>query len=780
MSRRILLACLSASSLLVSCSLHEIDTPAVDEEVLTVCLDPGRMGVTRATAYGEDKFNENVIKNFRLYFYNDGADDDANAVYVYPQEGYALDPSNEAAVVGADAGVDPTTGKVTARIKLSEDAINKIFPSSSTKCRVYAVANIKDVAQLPESTTINSLKKTVLTSGFGPDAAITEMPFAKTQDSFAMDGEGTLSLSKSDRSVTGEVKMYRAASKITFKVKSVSNKDIPDEDGDGQPDWKPLTDKMHVFYINGINRGFLNGRMTKAEREGTNKEYVFSYKAAELTKPRALDKTEDGWSHELPFYSYFTRWSGEDDESVDDCGSAPYLLLSIPWEKVGGNGTGSRVFNCYYAVPFNVMTGHLDRNTWYQINLNVGILGSGDPDNPTELTPSYMILPWGNEVVTDANLISYRYLMVDQNSYEMHNIDALDLPYNSSHPVKIVSSSLTYTRLKPASGYKPDENVPVDKYEVKINDADNAVIFTHRLENDYTKDYDVSAFKLTVTIQHKDDPAYEETITVVQYPALYVRADLNSDCNVRYINSGTNGRYNHENSGYVYVNSNQSDSDKWYGVTYNGGNNDPYMYVVSVSSLPANSDYVIGDPRMETVSIPSLDSDESWSSAPATDGTGRRVVKNYYASDENGDRVNNMIAPTFRIASSYGVTNYLDYYDAKKRCASYQEDGYPAGRWRVPTRAEIKYMVQLAKDEKIPVLLSDNAYYWGSDKRAYCPHEDRFDSPHTNPDNSYEYVSSGWWDRGTYYYNYVRCVYDEWYWTDKCAKGTFTWGDKAR
>lgn len=779
MSRRILLAWLSAASLLVSCSLHEIDTPAVDEGVLTVCLDPGRMGVTRATAYGEDKFNENVITNFRLYFYNDGADDYADAVYVYPQEGYALDPSNEAAAVGADAGVDPTTGKVTARIKLSEDAIKKIFPSSSTKCHVYAVANIKDVAQLPESTTINSLKKTVLTSGFGPDAAITEMPFAKTQDSFAMDGEGTLSLSKSGRSVTGEVKMYRAASKITFKVKSVSNKDIPDEDGDGQPDWKPLTDKMHVFYINGINRGFLNGRMTKAEREGASKEYVFSYKTADLTKPRALVQAEDGWSHELPFYSYFTRWSGEDDESVDDCGSAPYLLLSIPWEKVGGSGTGSRVFNCYYAVPFNVMTGHLDRNTWYQINLNVGILGSGDPDNPTELTPSYMILPWGNEVVTNANLINYRYLMVDQNIYEMHNIDALDLPYNSSHPVKIVSSSLTYTRLKPASGnYKPDENVPVDesKYEVKINDADNAVIFTHRLENDYTKNYDVSAFKLTVTIQHKDDPAYEETITVVQYPALYVRAELNSDCDPDHINSGTNGSggswnnrwSNNRNAGYVYVNGNHSRTREWNTVsTQNAGNTDPYMYVVNVSSLPTDSDYSIGDPRNDSYSSSFY---SEWRSSEWLYGASHSLT--YYYPGEETTRIQNMIAPSFRIASSYGVVGTITYDEAKRRCAGYQEDGYPAGRWRLPTPAEIKYMAMLAGDGKIPILLSlvdsdGYTYYWAADSKAYSP-----DGP--NPGNT-EYDS---WSQA--YKNYVRCVYDEWYWTDKCAKGTFTWGDKAR
>lgn len=121
-----------------------------------------------------------------------------------------------------------------------------------------------------------------------------------------------------------------------------------------------------------------------------------------------------------------------------------------------------------------------------------------------------------------------------------------------------------------------------------------------------------------------------------------------------------------------------------------------------------------------------------------------------------------MIAPVFRIASSYGVTNAINFDDATRRCATYQEDGYPAGRWRIPTQAEIWYMVKLASDGKIPQLLTTTSYYWGGDGRAYKPSVD-YSAPTTSTSRSY-----------------VRCVYDEWYWQDKCAKTTFTWGDKAR
>ena len=748
MTRRVL-AYLSAFALLfVSCSVSETDVPSSEENMLTVSLDPGKMGVTRATEYGEDKFNENVIRNFRLYFYTNGSTDDAEAVYVYPTEGYAMDPANEAATVAGTVGLDPTTGKVTVRLKLTQDEVNVIFPSMSS-CRVYAVANISGVAdELPSSTSVNSLKKIAVTANFGPDNSVSESPFAKVPDSFVMDGEGTLALNESSRTVSGEVPMFRAASKITFTVTKISNDDVEDKN------WEPQPELMRVSYVNGINAGYVNGEMDKPYRQGVNDEYLFSYKSAGSDRSRPLaGDAATGWTHELPFYSYYNLWRDPADAANADCGDTPYILLSLPWR----NAETGRFFTCWYAVPFNTLTGHLDRNTWYKINLSVSILGSGDPDDPTELTPSYMILPWGNEVETNANLMRYRYLMVDQDYYEMHNINSLSVPFISSHDVVISSYSLTYTRLKPLSGrYKPDENVPVssNRYSVSINPETSSLEFVHNLVNDYEGDYDVSAYTLKVTIQHADRPSFYEEITIVQYPALYVRAELNSACTGD-PDQGT--RNNRTNRGYVYVDGNRTSSrvDSWKQVSdySNAGNLDPYMYVVKVSSLPVGSSYTIGDPRVESYSGYST----TWTTSASWMYGANHQLSYYYPADEDNVRVNSMIAPSFRIASSYGVVNTISYADAKKRCAGYQEDGYPAGRWRVPTKAEIEYMVMLADDSKIPQLLSTDSYYWGSDKKGYRP------NGNTTTSNSF-----------------VRCVYDEWYWTDKCTKNTFTWGDKQK
>ena len=750
---------LLALTLTASCARESLE-PVTGEPTLTLSLDPGQMALTKASEYGSDDYNENEIQSFRLYFYTSGADEDTEAVYVWPESGFASLKNTAATQTGA-IGTDPTTGKVSVSLTLNKTLVAEIFPSDATACTVYAVANISGAGTLPDGKPGRSeLKSTVITAEFGPTTSTD--PYAEPQSSFVMDGEGTLTRDKANFTISGSVKMYRATSKITFTVSSVTNEGVEDTDGDGFKDWEPLTDNMRVYYVNGINRGYLNGTMARADREIG----LFNYKSSGKGRVLTGDATT-GWTHALPFYSYYNYWRPESGSATGDEGDAPYLLLSMPWRHRTTDSDPAaydRYFTCWYAVPFNTITGHLERNVWYKVSLSVSILGSGDPDSPTLITPSYMILPWGNETVkTNAELLRYRYLMVDKNEYTMNNVNSLTIPYYTSHPVTVTSSSMTRTVLKPSSGYQPyEQTVSSSSYTLVPNSDNSGLVFTHNLVNDYSSDYDVTAYSLTFTIQHSDDASFTETITVVQYPALYVVAELNSDCANPAASNGISASGNNTHHGYLYINGKQQTSSNlsWDKVTSNPGNKDPYRYVVTISSLPSDSDYIIGDPRTEDISIPELDSGrwskESWTSANDMNGSSRQISY-YYPTDTDGNRVNNMIAPSFRIASSYGATSSMSYDNAKKRCASYQEDGYPAGRWRIPTKAEIEYMVMLAEDGKIPILLSTDSYYWGSNNTAYRANGGTSTSK-----------------------SFVRCVYDEWYWKDKCTKTTFTWGDKER
>lgn len=143
------------------------------------------------------------------------------------------------------------------------------------------------------------------------------------------------------------------------------------------------------------------------------------------------------------------------------------------------------------------------------------------------------------------------------------------------------------------------------------------------------------------------------------------------------------------------------------------------------------------------------------------------------AKDAPGSKYG-FIAPVLRIASSFGkFSNSISKEVARKRCATYQESGYPAGRWRLPTNAEIKYIGSLSASGKIPILFGTNdsnaSRYWSSTGPVSV----------ANSGGSVE-------DSNTTTTVGIRCVYDDWYWVkedgtpDKCDIRTFTWGDKPK
>ena len=161
------------------------------------------------------------------------------------------------------------------------------------------------------------------------------------------------------------------------------------------------------------------------------------------------------------------------------------------------------------------------------------------------------------------------------------------------------------------------------------------------------------------------------------------------------------------------------------------------IYTVNVSNLSAlkeaGNHWYIADPRTtETVEIYAL---RAGGATTAPHLTGYRPTRTD-ASD--------IVAPSFKIASFRGATiedvGEITYEQAKRRCASYQENGYPAGRWRIPTEAEIKFCIYLSTNEKIPKLF--NGTYWASSGNA------------VNGNGSVVSAAR----------EAVRCVYDAWYW----------------
>ena len=130
-------------------------------------------------------------------------------------------------------------------------------------------------------------------------------------------------------------------------------------------------------------------------------------------------------------------------------------------------------------------------------------------------------------------------------------------------------------------------------------------------------------------------------------------------------------------------------------------------------------------------------------------------LKILIASQEAEDQ--NIIAPRLLVSSHMNITSGVNWNNSDgtgvvQRCAMYQEAGYPAGRWRLPTEAEFAFMMKLQSDGTLPGLFADNCYYRIADGRLI----------HVGTGNNVIPYTRDTPPSGTNVY--IRMVYDIWYW----------------
>ena len=334
----------------------------------------------------------------------------------------------------------------------------------------------------------------------------------------------------------------------------------------------------------------------------------------------------------------------------------------------------------------------------------------------------------------------------------------------------------------------------------------------------YTIEFDIVHDDLTPGIYPYDE--YLKHITIIQYPGIYIESCMNSDIWIR-STSNSNGTPFYETGtkpwldkpwGFVYIDggrfirtgSNNTDpyyklstennkrEYQWRTVWYTGGGRD--IFRINVTVLPENSSFVIGDPRIEgyDTTVPVLGYSfvndgtaagdavlqdktggvSNFTPARVVDGdvntpmtlTGETRPLMYYRPTEASDRTKNMIAPAYRISTKLGGTEFgnLTESQAKYRCAGYQEDGFPGGRWRIPTMSEIKFIAQLSAKGVFESMFSGE--YWSANGVVKV----------TREDGTVKEVSD--------HMAYLRCVYDAWYWGDEQwpDRWEFVWGDREQ
>lgn len=740
---------------LVACS-NDNGIAAPDGEA-QVALRFESSSMTRADEVaGSDALNENLIKTIDCYFYSANADEYDDAVW-YQKFTFGTN----------GAGIN-SSASVTD-ILMPSGEMNAIFGTGTTG-KIYAIANYAGGDALPTSgadTSVANLKDMIVTTAW----LDTSSKFQK-QSSFVMDSE-MVEITKSEGNIiSGTVPLLRTAAKVELTITGVEkavSSTTTNADGTQTTTWyvPAILDASNnptganVTMYNARTIAGVGGIAQTYSEDSSLKLENYGFSAGSLYKQTN------------PFYTYPHAWETSEQEAS--------LLLVVYWQATDKTSKDDEDFKlvgnaipCYYEIPIGLADYKaIVRNHIYQIGINVGTLGSFVKEDPVQLTPSYMVVDWGTGNIS-AKIKGQRYLVVDKKKVEVFNQTSGFVGYNSSHDVEIIIDKIEYDNYREnntryvllnASGksYTTDANstpatdlndsndthVYTD-YSATLNTTARTVTVNHSLTNKLM----YVPHKIYVTIRHKDNDQFSEQVEFIQYPPIYIIAKPNSKPN---------------SEGGVFVN--HPSSNDYYGEVHGltGNNKNPNMYVINVTSLSASYDGRIGDPRSATINNQLSNDNTTWSYNNtnflyAESGVTQRRLTYYYPSANN---TQDIIAPQFRNASSYGVTNPVTWQEAQNRCATYQEDGYPAGRWRIPTEAEIKFIASLSADHFIPRLFgssdTSNTYYWTGSGTLFASADKKI--------VAYNNQST-----------YVRCVYDEWYWGSEqlSNKTTFTWGDMPR
>jgi hypothetical protein len=379
-----------------------------DDMTVKLTLQLGRTtkSGTRATDTGVDELNENVIKSVDLFLYKSGGVE-AGEQPLYVEK--AIQVNN----------YDPATHTAELTVALPISNFKALFPKETdTACDAYVIANRPVAANgdnmLPaDDMSVASLKEnTVLyADGFSKievdnaDGAYSPA----VQESFVM--EGWASISRSDLSLSGTVKVERVASKISLVIKGVAD-EVTDESGVA---WRSDKSSIRLSLRRGSCRTKLGTTPTEYIYKADSDRDIFNLNAVSIDN----ETGDGGLTTRVPFYTYPTNW--ENDEN-----SRTHFMLVVEWTRKD-NPAESMI--TYYEANVNAAGTYTKRNTYYRIYQEIKVLGSPEEESPLVLLPSsYVILDWGMirdftnvETETEADLNNLRYLVVDETDFTLHN-----------------------------------------------------------------------------------------------------------------------------------------------------------------------------------------------------------------------------------------------------------------------------------------------------------------------------------------------------------------------
>ena len=734
---------------------------------------------------------------------------------------YVKDKTNEPCVYYHKAEVNEL-GSTTIPLFVNDLVLKEIFPSGSL-CDVFIIANLPEDCTFEAKTTgttMQALGEYVLDMNKGEYDVIGKP--------FIMTGGGKVQKGRNSNA-TADIALTRVASKVTMRVKVPKSIEI--ENGDNMVTMLPVpvdndgNVTLQTSFRYGTNKSYLSGTYPEDPDNyiWTNE---FSYTLSEETDTHYV------YICNIPFYTYARAWE-------KGSANAAYVTFEMPWgADENSDGKADSYQTYYYQILVNGKNRNFVPNAWYNMTVNIGVLGSTVEAIPKELEElSYYVLDWTTETSNgengsgdreeDVEIEKFNYLEVPQTYIEMDNVDEVAIRYTASHKIGVKfdkkgdksvgelggTTNLSALYIENGSGTPAAEEIKdITLKDATKPDSQETNVVSQFTDNNkglltfkYTlgdEVYSPAYVFITIWLDingdgvHDSDEVLEQDVTIVIYPSIYIVGDNSAKYSV-FINGYYNkNRSGGGNLGYLQIANQQVGKAA-------GDDSNTYMHIISISAFNENNykfaynnnknkdtAYIIGDPRVRTPDKLGVPDDNTtanvntanpttntnitgWIKATDVNGTVRNLQYYYPTSTEANSY--QVIAPKFRISSKLGGYSHSNPKGAAYRCASYQEHGFPAGRWRLPTTAEVLYIIELQRLGKIQQLFYNNTTYLTATDRVA-----------TDNNNNYT-LTTGY--PGSNNTASVRCVYDEWYWgseREAIANSSysqnggyqFTWGDR--
>ena len=421
-----------------------------------------------ASHEGEDPYNENKIDRIKLFFYPADADDDTAAAY------------------SMDINKVDASRSVSLRLDVSvREKINLI--KENDRARVFAVVNLPAGLSISENASIREIKNTTVTTDFRvrnnevmPEFVMISESRADKKDYITVRGR---------KEADGTIHVIRTAAKIRIAMSFNLDDDGTIEDYDPSDEnntlrrWRPRTDLMRVYITNGVGKAHLGGGLFGREELSEDDYYKISPSAGTSEdsdyefRARYVDESSDiedfPYWHKVPLYSYPHAWENTPYEERQT-----YLVIQVPWVPVDDSQQVYKTF--YYQVPVNLRGGTaddasgdeweidgntLESNMYYLVKLNIGMLGSFNPEDPLKVEANYYVVPWVDEEI-EAVLKNNRYLVVDENYWTMNNITDQNIPFYSSHETVVARVKFRFWNFNPVRGtyYDDGETFSINNY----------------------------------------------------------------------------------------------------------------------------------------------------------------------------------------------------------------------------------------------------------------------------------------------------------------------------